>query len=101
MRGFSSSQDGRGGRLPTARVEYALRGDDLLSEADVRELMQVYIAHRARRMVENGNGTRPYANGNGNGHGGSAHDLPSGVTGGDCELVPHEVILPLDKPQQK
>jgi transcriptional regulator with XRE-family HTH domain len=69
--------------LPTARVEYALRGDDLLSEADVRELMQVYIAHRARRMVENGNGTRPYANGNGNGHGAADRDLPSGVTRGD------------------
>ena len=47
--------------LPTARVEYALRGDDLLNEADVRELMQVYIAHRSRRSRENGNG------GNGNG----------------------------------
>ena len=42
--------------LPTARVEYALRGDDLLNEADVRELMQVYIAHRSRRSRENGNG---------------------------------------------
>jgi transcriptional regulator with XRE-family HTH domain len=42
--------------LPTARVEYALRGDDLLNETDVRELMQVYIAHRSQRMRENGNG---------------------------------------------
>ncbi|MEO6059227.1 MAG: helix-turn-helix domain-containing protein [Candidatus Limnocylindria bacterium] len=47
-------------QLPTARVEYALRGDELLSEADVRDLMQVYISHRTRRMRENGNG--------GNGH---------------------------------
>ena len=36
--------------LPTSRVEYALRGDDLLTEADVRDLMQAYIAARARRM---------------------------------------------------
>ena len=35
--------------LPTTRVEYALRGDDSLTEADVRELMQAYIALRARR----------------------------------------------------
>jgi transcriptional regulator with XRE-family HTH domain len=36
--------------LPTARVEYALRGDDALSEADVRELMQAYIGARNRRL---------------------------------------------------
>jgi transcriptional regulator with XRE-family HTH domain len=56
--------------LPTARVEYALRGDDLLNEADVRELMQVYIAHRSRRSRENGNG------GNGNGDTLNRHELP-------------------------
>ncbi len=44
--------------LPTTRVEYALRGDDLLSETDVRELMQAYITLRARRVRSNGtNGT--------------------------------------------
>jgi transcriptional regulator with XRE-family HTH domain len=43
--------------LPTARVEYALRGDDLLNEADVRELMQTYVALRTQRIREaNGNG---------------------------------------------
>ena len=49
--------------LPTARVEYALRGDDLLQESDVRELMGVYISARSRRMRENGNG----------GNGGTGH----------------------------
>ncbi|HLE88753.1 MAG TPA: helix-turn-helix domain-containing protein [Candidatus Limnocylindria bacterium] len=58
--------------LPTARVEYALRGDDLLNEADVRELMQVYIAHRSRRMRDNGNG----GGNNGNGDGVNRHELP-------------------------
>jgi transcriptional regulator with XRE-family HTH domain len=54
---------------PTARVEYALRGDDLLSEADVRGLMQTYIALRGRRMHGDGNGVDPeHANGNGNGY---------------------------------
>lgn len=45
--------------LPTTRVEYALRGDDLLTEADVRELMHAYLTIRTRRMRsgqgENGN----------------------------------------------
>jgi transcriptional regulator with XRE-family HTH domain len=40
--------------LPTARVEYALRGDDALNEGDVRDLMQAYIAVRNRRLRDNG-----------------------------------------------
>ena len=43
--------------MPTTRVEYALRGDDSLTEADVRELMQAYIAVRARRTRADGNGS--------------------------------------------
>lgn len=54
--------------LPTTRVEYALRGDDTLTEADVRELMQAYIAVRARRQ-RNGNHNAPHA-GNGFANGG-------------------------------
>jgi transcriptional regulator with XRE-family HTH domain len=59
---------------PTARVEYALRGDDLLSEADVRGLMQTYIALRGRRLPGGGNGVDPdrageHPNGNGSGYG--------------------------------
>ena len=50
--------------LPTTRVEYALRGDDALTESDVRELMQAYITLRARRVRPNGNGTaNGYTNG--------------------------------------
>lgn len=40
--------------LPTARVEYALRGDDALNDGDVRELMQAYLTVRNRRLRENG-----------------------------------------------
>lgn len=36
---------------PTARVEYALRSDELLSEAEVREIMNVYLAARLRRPL--------------------------------------------------
>jgi transcriptional regulator with XRE-family HTH domain len=55
--------------MPTSRVEYALRGDDALTENDVRELMQAYIAVRQRRLNGNGNGngnatgTNGYTNG--------------------------------------
>ena len=34
---------------PTARVEYALRADDLLTEAQVRQIMEYYLAVRMRR----------------------------------------------------
>jgi len=44
--------------MPTTRVEYALRGDDVLTESDVRELMQTYISVRSRRMRSGGNGSR-------------------------------------------
>jgi transcriptional regulator with XRE-family HTH domain len=39
-----------GNRNPAARVEYALRADDYLSDPDVRLLMDHYLALRARRM---------------------------------------------------
>jgi len=35
---------------PAARVEYALRADDLLSAADVREIMLYYLATRRGRQ---------------------------------------------------
>ena len=35
---------------PTARVEYALRADDLLSEPQVRQVMEYYLALRMRRL---------------------------------------------------
>jgi transcriptional regulator with XRE-family HTH domain len=49
--------------LPTTRVEYALRGDDALTESDVRELMQAYITLRARRVRPDSNGSNGYTNG--------------------------------------
>jgi transcriptional regulator with XRE-family HTH domain len=45
--------------LPTTRVEYALRGDELLTEGDVRELMQAYITLRTRRLRNGGNNAAP------------------------------------------
>ncbi len=35
---------------PVARVEYALRSDDVLNEAQVRQIMEYYLAVRMRRF---------------------------------------------------
>jgi transcriptional regulator with XRE-family HTH domain len=47
---------------PTARVEYALRSDDLLSEPQVRQVMEYYLALRSDRECpqrrRQGSGTR-------------------------------------------
>jgi len=43
---------------PTARVEYALRADDLLSEPQLRHVMEYYLALRMGRMSVNGHGRR-------------------------------------------
>lgn len=39
---------------PTARVEYALRSDDLLTEPQVRQVMEYYLALRMRRLANAG-----------------------------------------------
>ncbi|MEO8463063.1 MAG: helix-turn-helix transcriptional regulator [Chloroflexota bacterium] len=39
-----------GSATPTARVEYALRADDSLGEAQVRQIMEYYLAVRLRRF---------------------------------------------------
>jgi transcriptional regulator with XRE-family HTH domain len=49
--------------LPTARVEYALRGDEILTETDVRELMQAYISLRNRRRRDSGAPGQPNGSG--------------------------------------
>ena len=39
-----------GSQNPTARIEYALRADDALGEAQVRQIMEYYLAVRMRRF---------------------------------------------------
>lgn len=41
---------GGGVQNPTARVEYALRSDEALGEAQVRQVMEYYLAVRMRRL---------------------------------------------------
>ncbi|MEO5885690.1 MAG: helix-turn-helix transcriptional regulator [Candidatus Limnocylindrales bacterium] len=57
---------------PTARVEYALRADELLTEPQVRQIMEYYLAVRMRRYG------RTFATDNAVGTvGGSTTDRPS------------------------
>jgi transcriptional regulator with XRE-family HTH domain len=48
-----------GATNPTARVEYALRADDLLSEPQVRQIMEYYLAVRMRRFGRAFQGSEP------------------------------------------
>ncbi len=49
--------------LPTARVEYALRGDEALTDGDVRELMQSYLTARSRRLQGSPGGPKQMSGG--------------------------------------
>ncbi len=44
---------------PTARVEYALRADEVLSEPQVRQVMEYYLAVRMRRFARGFASIRP------------------------------------------
>lgn len=61
-----------GAANPTARVEYALRADDVLGEPQVRQIMEYYLAVRMRRLGRAYQSTEqprstpsPYLRGNG------------------------------------
>jgi transcriptional regulator with XRE-family HTH domain len=45
-----------GATNPTTRVEYALRADEWLSEAQIRQVMEYYLAVRIGRLGRNGSG---------------------------------------------
>jgi transcriptional regulator with XRE-family HTH domain len=49
-----------GAANPLARVEYALRSDEYLSEAQVRQVMEYYIAVRTRRFGRGPGGNEGY-----------------------------------------
>ena len=53
-RGFEGQSLGTG-PSPMARVEYALRSDDVLDERDVHSVMDVYLAARNRRAAKANN----------------------------------------------
>ncbi|HET9613568.1 MAG TPA: helix-turn-helix transcriptional regulator [Candidatus Limnocylindrales bacterium] len=51
-----------GATNPTARVEYALRADELLSEPQVRQIMEYYLAVRMRRFGRTFQPSEPSSN---------------------------------------
>jgi transcriptional regulator with XRE-family HTH domain len=63
---------GGGVQNPTARVEYSLRADEALSEAQVRQVMEYYLALRMRRLTnvghESGQLQRAESGGDGSRH---------------------------------
>jgi transcriptional regulator with XRE-family HTH domain len=73
-----------GPQNPTARVEYALRADEALTEPQVRQIMEYYLAVRVRRFArtyssvgaaDSGNGTTATA-------AGSPYGRPAGMVAG-------------------
>jgi transcriptional regulator with XRE-family HTH domain len=69
-----------GAANPTARVEYALRADELLSEPQVRQIMEYYLAVRMRRYgrAYASDGSTPGNGGNGSPSNGSPERSMSG-----------------------
>jgi len=76
-----------GPQNPTARVEYALRADEALSEPQVRQVMEYYLAVRVRRFSRSysnaGQDTGLTSNGSGaSANGMSAYARPAGMANG-------------------
>jgi transcriptional regulator with XRE-family HTH domain len=68
-----------GSANPTARVEYALRADELLSEPQVRQIMEYYLAVRMRRY---GRAYPSGATGNGSNERGTERSMSTTDAGG-------------------
>jgi transcriptional regulator with XRE-family HTH domain len=76
-----------GPQNPTARVEYALRADEALSEPQVRQIMEYYLAVRVRRFSRAYGSVQgePAHSSNGSGasaNGMSAYARPAGMANG-------------------
>ncbi len=74
-----------GPQNPTARVEYALRADEALSEPQVRQIMEYYLAVRVRRFARTYSSvgtSEPGVGGNGSmSSAGSVYGRPSPMQG--------------------
>src|SRR6185369_9128716 len=73
-----------GPQNPTARVEYALRADEALSEPQVRQIMEYYLAVRVRRFARTYSSVgsaESSPNGNGSMSSGSVYGRQNGITG--------------------
>jgi transcriptional regulator with XRE-family HTH domain len=73
-----------GSTNPTARVEYALRADDLLSEPQVRQIMEYYLAVRMRRF---GRAFPQGGAGTGSNDRGPERSMGTAISGGGRQLA--------------
>jgi hypothetical protein len=75
-----------GPQNPTARVEYALRADEALTEPQVRQIMEYYLAVRVRRFARTYSTVGTVDSGNGTGSlsasSGSPYGRPAGLSSG-------------------
>ena len=73
-----------GPQNPTARVEYALRADEALTEPQVRQIMEYYLAVRVRRFARTYSpvGTAESSNGSNTMASGSPYGRTAGMTAG-------------------
>jgi transcriptional regulator with XRE-family HTH domain len=74
-----------GPQNPTARVEYALRADEALTEPQVRQIMEYYLAVRVRRFARTYSSVgaaEPGTAGAGMAAPGSPYGRPSGMAAG-------------------
>lgn len=76
-----------GSTNPTARVEYALRADDLLSEPQVRQIMEYYLAVRMRRFGRAFPGGSSATGSSSSSERNERSDRPMGAIGGSRPLA--------------
>ena len=67
---------------PTARVEYALRADDMLTEPQVRQIMEYYLAVRMRRFGRAFQPDRPDRAGDSVGSNGGPRSIAGALSSG-------------------
>jgi transcriptional regulator with XRE-family HTH domain len=89
---------------PTARVEYALRADELLSEAQVRQVMEYYLAVRMRRY---GRAIQPTDNSSGSDRTADrsvarpASDAPGRMGARRSATAPISMVRPMGRPSRR
>jgi len=84
---------GGGVQNPTARIEYALRADEALSEAQVRQVMEYYLAVRMRRIGSAFSDSGSYGRGD-NGRANGPHLPPTvGANSVRNPIVPRPALV--------
>ena len=88
-----------GPQNPTARVEYALRADEALTEPQVRQIMEYYLAVRVRRFARTYSPVNAAESGSGSG-GVGGNPSPYGRTSAMSGAVGAPTVLRTTPPQR-